>query len=499
MRFTSIVAPLLGIWTSQTQLVVGQLYAPAKITPPPIQREFRGIWVTTINNLCWPSKPGLPTEIQKKELVEILDKAAEAGFNAILLQVRTACDALYSSRFDPWSEVLSGTCGKPPEPFYDPLEFAITEAHKRGLELYAWLNPFRAWHPSFRSRPPQNHISNTKPELIRKYGQYLWLDPGEPDTKLYTLAVISDILRRYNVDGIVFDDYFYPYPEKGQQAEKLEFPDEDTYRKYGAGVPKVEWRRKNIDSFVKNVSQLIINTKPWVKFGISPFGIWRPNNPKGVRGLDAYNELGADSRGWLQKGWVDFLAPQLYWRTDSREQNFSTLAKWWAAQKKHHCNLFISLLANKSLDDWSVEELLAQIQITRSTPGINGHILFDARILTSSNQTIAKALKNKVYVKCALPPQIHWRARSARLPTPTVYLDTTNKVIKVALPKNLNSPPAWWILYTQTGLEKRWSIKIYPATVTALPLTYPFPEIVAVSLVDKYGATSAPVGFKLIK
>ncbi len=227
-------------------LLSGASYEPATILPPKPMREFRGVWVATVNNIDWPSKRGLSTAEQKAELLAILDRAAQLKLNAIIFQVRPACDAMYASKIEPWSEYLTGTMGKAPEPFYDPLEFAIEEAHKRGLELHAWFNPFRALHPSAKSPIATNHVSKTKSDLVRRYGKHLWLDPGERDVQDYTLSVVLDVMKRYDVDGIHFDDYFYPYKEKNGGGAEMDFPDDASWKKYGArsGLSRDDWRRR---------------------------------------------------------------------------------------------------------------------------------------------------------------------------------------------------------------------------------------------------------------
>ncbi|MDW8310812.1 MAG: family 10 glycosylhydrolase, partial [Verrucomicrobiales bacterium] len=263
-------------------LVNAQGAAPDRaITPPSPAREFRGAWVATVKNIDWPSRPGLTADQQKAELTAMLDQAARLKLNAILLQVRPACDALYASRFEPWSPYLTGRMGKPPEPYYDPLEFAVTQAHRRGLELHAWFNPYRALVKSPDLEVAPTHVSRKRPELVRDYGKYLWLDPGDPAVQDYSISVVLDVVRRYDVDGVHFDDYFYPYPEKGSDGTEMDFPDEPTWKKYGlrSGLSRDDWRRQNVNGFIQRLYRSIKAAKPWVKFGISPFGIWRPGHP----------------------------------------------------------------------------------------------------------------------------------------------------------------------------------------------------------------------------
>src|SRR5208282_4517401 len=338
----------------------GEVYRPVVVTPPEPPREFRGAWIAVVaSNQDWPSKPGLAVEEQKAELISLLDRAAQLHLNAVIFQVRPACDAMYASPIEPWSACLTGTQGKAPEPFYDPLAFAIKEAHKRGLELHAWFNPFRAWHLLSKSIVAPNHITKTHPELVREYDTQFWLDPGEPAVREYVLRVVMDVVKRYDVDGVTFDDYFYPYPVKDTLGRKLNFPDDASWQKYGlrSGLARDDWRRQNVNQFVQSVYQSIKGAKPWVKFGISPFGIWRPGFPQSIKGMDAYANLYADSHLWLASGWLDYFSPQLYWPVDSPQQSFPALLNWWSAQNFKGRNLWAGLNASAVGEKWNPDEI----------------------------------------------------------------------------------------------------------------------------------------------
>src|SRR5262245_6320823 len=241
--------------------------------PPPVPREFRGVWVATVANIDWPSKKGLSAEQQKKELLAILDRAAELKLNAVVLQVRPMCDALYASELEPWSEYLTGTLGKGPDPLYDPLELAVREAHARGLELHAWFNPFRAHHPSATSAIPKLPIAKQRPDLAKPYGKHIWLNPTHKDAQDHSLRVVLDVVRRYDIDGIHIDDYFYPYKELGADNQPIPFPDDDTwqaYQKSGGKLARDDWRRDAINRFVERMYQETKAVKSWLKVGISP-------------------------------------------------------------------------------------------------------------------------------------------------------------------------------------------------------------------------------------
>ena len=297
-------------------------YVSSTAKPPAVAREFRGVWLASVKNIDWPSRPGLAVAQQKAELLALLDRAKQLQLNAVLLQVRPSCDALYASKLEPWSEYLTGQMGQAPSPFYDPLTFAVEEAHQRGLELHAWFNPYRARHAAALSPVSANHVSRTHPQLVKPYAKSYWLDPGLREVQEHSLNVVKDVAQRYDIDGVHFDDYFYPYPEKDEKGRPLPFPDWASWKQYqdgGGRLGREDWRRENVNLFIVRVSQSVKAIKPWVKFGIAPFGIWRPGHPSQIRGLDSYDVLYADSRKWLRDGWVDYLAPQLYWGEEKRE------------------------------------------------------------------------------------------------------------------------------------------------------------------------------------
>ncbi len=341
------------------------------------EQEFRGAWVATVYNLDWPSQPGLSAAEQKAQLRALFDRAAALKLNAILLQVRPASDALYASRTEPWSEFLTGKAGV--SPGYDPLEYAISEAHSRGLELHAWINPFRAAIHAGEALP-SNHVAKRHPEWVRRFGKQLWIDPGDPDARDYVIDVVSEIVRRYGVDGVHIDDYFYPYPLK---AGASSFPDDATWKRYGAksGMSRDDWRRDNINNFVRDLYRTVKTIRPRARVGISPFGIWRPGVPPSTKaGLDAYGQLFADARKWLAEGWCDYMAPQLYWSIKPADQSFPVLLDWWRSQSRG-IPIWPGIATERIGSKRPAREIVNQIELTRQGTRSPGHIHWSMKAL----------------------------------------------------------------------------------------------------------------------
>jgi len=477
-------------------MISGQLlaegYGPSQKTPPPVQRELRGVWVASVGNIDWPSTNGLTTAQQKAELLALLDRAVELKLNTIIFQVRPACDALYPSTIEPWSEYLTGTMGRAPEPFYDPLAFAIGEAHRRGLELHAWFNPFRARHLMAKSPIAPRHVSKTHPEWVVHYGKSLWLDPGQKGARQYSLNVVLDVVRRYDIDGVHLDDYFYPYKEQNGSGQDVDFPDWGSWRRFGAGgrLSREDWRRENINVFVHDLYQSIKATKPWVKFGISPFGIWRPGNPPQIKGLDAFEVLHADSRKWLTEGWVDYLAPQLYWAIGPPETSFPALLRWWSQQNSRGRLLCPGLNSYNVGRTWPAEEIVEQVRLSRRQAGVAGQVHWDMKALMR-NGALDAALQREVYSQPALVPAAPWLGHSTPLrPELSLRSESSGQVLNWTVATT--QPVQSWLLQFQT--RNQWSTQILPGSVRSLRLTLPPPETVAISCVDRYGnASSATV------
>jgi uncharacterized lipoprotein YddW (UPF0748 family) len=394
--------------------------------PPPAPREFRAAWIATVANIDWPSTPGLSVAAQKAEAQSIILQARALGLNALILQVRPGADALYASAVEPWSEYLTGTQGKAPEPFYDPLAFWIQEAHRAGLELHAWFNPYRARQSSSRSPLAPNHISNTHPELVKTYGDQLWLDPGEPGAVKQSIGVILDVVRRYDVDGVHIDDYFYPYPIKDALGQQVPFPDEPSWQAFlarGGALTREDWRRHNVDKFVESVYCEVHRTKPQVRVGVSPFGLGQPDRrPAGITGFSQFDELYADVELWLEQGWLDYLAPQLYWKRGSTNQPFLPLLAYWRAQNPKGRHVWPGLFTSQTgaTTPWQTEEITGQIQLTRSGENNPGHAHFSMVALQKNYGGIREGLAD-IYAGPALIPASPWLGGEAP-PPPSVCL-----------------------------------------------------------------------------
>jgi len=473
----------------------------AATTFPEVQREFRAVWVATVANIDWPSTRTLSVEQQKAELIAILEKARQLNLNAIVFQVRPACDALYDSKLEPWSPFLTGTMGKAPEPYYDPLTFAVEECHKRGMELHAWFNPYRALHPGYKGPISANHISKTKPNLVKKYGPYLWLNPTEKEVQDHTYAVVMDVVKRYDVDGVHMDDYFYPYPETDKATKKeIDFPDAETYAAYqnaGGKLGRADWRREAVNNLMERIYKGVKKEKPWVKVGLSPFGIWKPGYPPQVKGFSQYDKLYADARLWLEKGWVDYWTPQLYWRIAPPDQSFVALLTWWNEQNKmKRCiwpGLYTSKVGEKSRTAWEPDEIINQIKWTRILTKPSGQVHFSAAAFMENRLGINDLLTTVggVYHRPAVVPPMPWL--DARAPArPSIATQQQGESLEVSWKAADPQDVRVWILYAKSG--ESWGVEVLPAAVTqrtfAPAQDKPLPSLVAVSAVDRCGNES---------
>ena len=445
--------------------------------PPPPAREFRGTWIATVHCINWPSEPGLPAATQKEQMIKLLDSAAALRLNAIIFQVRPAGDAMYKSAIDPWSPYLTGKMGKAPSPEWDPLETLVEETHKRGIELHAWFNPYRAIAGD-KHAAGGNHICIEHPEWTMKHGKDVWMDPGEPGVQERTRAAILDVVKRYDIDGVHLDDYFYPYPVKDAAGEPIEFPDAKTYARYktaGGTLERNAWRRENVDGLVRSLYNEIKATKRWVKFGISPFGLWRSGVPEGTGGgLDPYEDLAADSRKWLQSGWVDYLVPQLYWPIEPAKLSFTTFYDWWLSQNTAGRHIWPGIADDRIGSDRGPGEILRQISVVRQRANLMppGHMHWNFGVLHKNTGQIGTLTRQRAYTSLALPPPTPWLGMTTP-PIPLLKMGSTTaggpKMINWSfLDPRWSSHVRWWVV--QTFSNGQWqTLKVLPATETSMP------------------------------
>ncbi|WP_084957990.1 glycoside hydrolase family 10 protein [Thermoactinospora rubra] len=384
--------------------------------PKAPKRQLRGVWIATVKNIDWPSRTGLSPARQQAEYVKLLDAAAARRFNAVFVQVRPASDALYKSSMEPWSQYLTGTPGK--DPGWDPLPFLIQEAHKRGLEFHAWFNPYRAAYDTDLSRLPATHPARVHPDWLVKYGDRLYYNPGLPQVRDHVTAVVTDVVKRYDVDGVHFDDYFYPYPVAGAT-----FNDAAAFTKYGKGRKLADWRRDNVNKLVAQVDKAVHDVKKHVKFGISPFGIWRnkAQDPAGsaTAGMSAYDAIYADARHWIKAGTVDYVMPQLYWPRGFKAADYRVLVPWWAKQVKDtDVDLYIGQalyqVGTRGNQAWTRPgELPAHLTLNRAHKQVSGDVYFSATQLKTNPLRVLDRLVAEHYSRPALLPLIEERGGQA--------------------------------------------------------------------------------------
>lgn len=446
--------------------------------PPPVRREFRAAWIATVANIDWPSRPGLPPERQREELVRLFDRAAATGLNAVILQVRPEADALYASPLEPWSPYLTGTMGTAPEPFYDPLAFAVAEAHARGLELHAWFNPYRVRGAGDKGPVAPTHASVALPEAVRTYGKFQWFDPGEPVAADRFLAVVGDVVKRYDIDGVQIDDYFYPYPVQ-EEGRPVPFPDDASHaRAVAAGGPadRDAWRRDNVDRLVERLWREVKAAKPHVLVGVSPFGIWRPGHPAGIKGFDQYAALHADARKWLREGWLDYMAPQLYWRIDAPAQGFEKLLDWWCGENANGRAVWPGLYTSRVRRDpaaettatvWEADEILRQVTATRDRPHAEGAIHFSMKALAEDFDGVAAKLAAGPYAEPALVPAVR-PADGPPPDAPRATRDAGGVAFAAA------ASPWQWVVRTRAG--DRWRVVILPGAARRFDVAGPLDE-----------------------
>jgi uncharacterized lipoprotein YddW (UPF0748 family) len=378
----------------------------------PPKREMRAVWIATVENIDWPSSPALSVDVQKKEMASLLDLVKEYHLNTVVLQIRPAADAFYPSALEPWSQWLTGKQGKAPEPWYDPLEFIIRECRKRGLDIHVWLNPYRAIRDTTIHMAAPDHITNRHPEWFLTYGTTKYFDPGLPQTRDHVARVVSDIVRRYDIDAVHMDDYFYPYRIAG-----VNFPDDKSFAAYHEKFTTGErddWRRNNVDLIIKQIHDSIKSIKPYVEFGISPFGVWRnigkdPAGSNTKAGQTNYDDLFADILKWQKEGWIDYVTPQLYWHIGMHVADYAVLADWWS-KNTYGCPLYIGqafyhIDPKSQVKAWrSSREIVKQIILNRTLSDISGSMFFSAKYLRFNPLKLKQKLTRKVYTLPALPP-----------------------------------------------------------------------------------------------
>jgi len=396
--------------------------------------EFRAAWVTSVENIDWPSKKGLPVDSQKVEFIRLLDMHKRNGLNAVVVQVRPAADAFYASPYEPWSEWLTGVQGKAPDPYYDPLTWMIEETHRRGMELHAWCNPYRAVKTIGRSSVATDHITRKHPSWFVRFENTLYFDPGNKEVQQYVTMVIRDLVRRYDIDGLHFDDYFYPYDiVEGGPAGK-DFPDNGSYVRYGGGMSVGDWRRSNVDSVIVMISRAIKEEKPYCKFGVSPFAIWRnrSQDPEGSEtsgGVTDYDNLYANILLWLKRGWVDYVVPQIYFDFDQPRAPFGPLLDWWAKHSYgRHC--YIGLGIYKAFERRAAwhdpNQIPRQIRAMRTYPEVQGAVYFSSSSFNTNPFGWCDSLQNNYYNYPALIPPMPW-LDSAKPHDPLFHIEYDSK------------------------------------------------------------------------
>jgi uncharacterized lipoprotein YddW (UPF0748 family) len=374
------------------------------------KREMRAVWIATVANIDWPSASNLTTAQQKKEFIELLDLSKAYNMNTVVFQIRPAADAFYASKYEPWSQWLTGKQGK--EPDYDPLAFASIECRKRGLDLHVWINPYRAVSDVTNNQTAPNHVTNTHPEWFLTYGKTKYFDPALPETRNFVATVVSDIVRRYDIDAVHMDDYFYPYRIAG-----AEFPDDHSFKSYPRGYAsnqRDDWRRNNVDLIIKQIHDSIKTIKPWVEFGISPFGVWR-NIAKDQAGSNTkagqtnYDDLFADVLKWQREGWIDYVTPQIYWEIGKEVADYKIIADWWS-RNTFGAQLYVGQAPYKidpqaKEKSWqSADEIIRQIKLNRKYPEISGSMFFSAKFMRKNPLELHEKLQKKFYRYPALAP-----------------------------------------------------------------------------------------------
>lgn len=460
-------------------------------TLPKINREFRAVWIATVDNIDFPSKRTLSIEEQKAEIIRDLELTKLLKMNAVIFQVRPMADAIYESKIEPWSEFVTGEMGKSQK--FDPLKFIIEEAHKRGILVHAWFNPYRAYHPAAKT-VSDNHISKRRPDLVRKYGRFMWLDPTDAEVQQYSLSVVLDVVKRYDIDGVHFDDYFYPYSEKDEKGNKIEFPDDANYQKYMQTAMKFSqqgkkriplkrdtWRRMHVNNFVESVGREIKKIKPTVMYGISPIGVQEIN----------YNELFADAEYWLSEGMIDYFVPQLYWKSDRKTREFPLLLKNWETKNVKNRHVWAGIGTYKipsKTENFSAQEIINQIAYTREIQKSAGNIQFSFKSVRSDFDGIQNALREQSYQQNAIIPASPW-IKTIKILAPKVTIKRDQQFVRASWIPQGTQKAFWFVVYVKDS--KGWSYSILPAMEKSISLSAERKiEKIIVKSVDRLGNES---------
>ncbi|XLS27851.1 glycoside hydrolase family 10 protein [Flavobacteriaceae bacterium M23B6Z8] len=470
--------------------------------------EFRGVWIATVVNIDWPSSGEQDFEKKKEAYLQLLDFYEELNFNAAIVQIRTAGDAFYPSEYAPWSRFLTGKEGEATSEYNTLLSWMIEETHKRGMEFHAWLNPYRATFDLNTEILSETHDYNTHPEWMIKYGKKYYYNPGLPEVQAHLLNIINEVVDNYQIDAIHFDDYFYPYKIKDE-----EFDDLESYKKFGQQYSSIEdWRRQNINSLIKNIHDSIEARKPWVQFGISPFGVWRnasvdPRGSDTKAGQTTYDDLYADALAWIENGWIDYMAPQLYWSLYYPAASHAKLMDWWSRNTKN-TQLYIGngpyKIRNNADKAWKrKKELPKQLTLARKTKEVDGNIFFSAKSLIQKNKDVANYLKRKYYKYPALTPPAKTTKTLPEAPKLTSIIQKGDAYVMHLDSVGPASPNL--LLYgfksdrhidIQTGKNILKKIYLQERTQLSLNTTlFRHHKVFAITFLDRYGVESEPFLF----
>ncbi|MFN4147176.1 MAG: family 10 glycosylhydrolase [Runella sp.] len=437
---------------------------PRDFGPMRATRELRAVWIATVDNIDWPSRKNLTPEEQRAEFINLLNAHQRTGINAVFVQVRAAGDAFYAKSPEPWSEWLTGKQGKAPEPFYDPLEFMVEACHERGMEFHAWLNLNRTVHKASKSIADDN-IGRKRPDWVFEYDGYQLFNFGLPEVRQFITDVTTNLVKNYDIDGIHFDDYFYPYTVKGQTIK-----DDEAFRKYGSRFKnKDDWRRNNIDVLIKQIGEAIAAEKSYVKFGVSPFGVWRnqKDDPTGSAtegGQTSYDNLYADTKKWMKEGWIDYMLPQVYFTQSFDKVPFNTLVEWWT-NHTYGRHLYIGhgayRVGSQDRDKaWlNPSELPNQIRFIRGFPNVHGSVFFSSKSLINNKLGHADSLRNDLYKIKALPPTMPWKDKTSPNPPQHLSVSVVGKAVNIewSAPKTDsrdNDPVRYYAIYRQAQNER---------------------------------------------